>query len=157
MKTTKTITLFLTTFTILGLQACATAPDPAKVCTAEWITPRTDKAINRIESKTRKAVKNLVKLGEAYADGKTPGMFTMMRFRSSIDTLKTELTEGRGITDIKMLAKTCDNPEIITKAVREVFEKQGVSERVLSLMDDLKIFQDIIEENLDDMETLETL
>jgi hypothetical protein len=150
----KTLSLSLTCISIIGLSSCATTPDPAKVCTAEWITPRADKAVSRIESKTVKAIKSLRKLGDAYVDGKTPGMFTMMRFQSSVESLQKELTEGRGITDIKMLAKTCDDPDIMTKAVRNVFENQGISIKFMDIIEDMKIYRDIIQKNLKDLDAV---
>ena len=32
------------------LSACASVPDPAEICTAEWITPRATKAVDSIET-----------------------------------------------------------------------------------------------------------
>lgn len=144
--------IFLVPLLSLTLIGCATTPDPAKVCTAEWITPRAEKAVDRLESKTRSAIKPLKNVGEALTKGKSPNPFTMMRLSSSFDRLERELTEGRGIRDLKLLASTCDNPEIITKSLRSVFENQGVPSKALDFIESLKFYQDILRENLKDFE-----
>ncbi len=135
----------------LFLTACATTPDPAKMCTAEWISPRAEKAVSRIERKTRSAIKPIKSVGEALAEGKTPGVFTMMRLSSSFEKLEKELTEGQGIRDIKLLAKTCDDPDIISKAMRNVFENQGVSANVLDFIEGLDFYQAILRENFNEI------
>ena len=132
-----------------ALIGCATTPDPAKVCTAEWITPRAEKAIDRLESKTRSAIKPLKSVGESLAKGKSPNPFTMMRLSSSFDSLERELTEGRGIRDLKLLASTCNDPEIITKSLRSVFENQGVPSKALDFIESLQFYKDILRENLE--------
>lgn len=139
------------------LVGCATTPDPAKICTSEWISPRADKAVARLESKTRSAIKPLKSVGDSLAKGKSPNPFTMMRLSSSFDRLERELTEGRGIRDLKLLASTCDDPEIITKAMRDVFENQGVPTKALDFIENLEFYQNILRENLESLSNNSTL
>lgn len=143
--------------TTLVLMGCATTPDPAKICTSEWITPRAEKAVSRLENRTRSAIKPLKSVGESLAKGKTPGPFTMLRLSSSFERLEKELTEGRGIQDLKLLASTCDDPEIITKAMRDVFENQGVPTKALDFIENLEFYQNILRENLESLSNNSTL
>lgn len=143
---------FLTS-TSLFLIGCATTPDPAKVCTSEWIAPRAEKAVSRLESRTRSAIKPLKSVGESLAKGKTPGPFTMLRLSSSFERLEKELTEGSGIQDLKLLASTCDDPKIISKAMRDVFENQGISPKAFDFIENLGFYQNILRENLGGFES----
>jgi len=73
--TIKSIALAATT--CLMLSACATTPDPAKICTSEWIGARSDKAISRIETRSASSLKALKKASASWAQGKTPGPFQL--------------------------------------------------------------------------------
>ncbi len=133
------------------LSGCASTPSPEKICTTEWIAPRANHAIDRLETKTSKAVKTLKKAGVALLEGRKPGMFTMMRLSSAFEDIKYEFTDGPAMQDLKTLAKTCNNSEVITKSMRQVFENQGVSDKLLNFMESLPLYQDIIRENLRDL------
>lgn len=136
------------------LVGCTTTPDPAKVCTSEWIAPRAEKAISRIEKKTRPAMKAIKNVGESLAQGKSPNVFAMMNLTSSFESLEKELTEGRGIRDIKLLASTCNDPDILTKSVKGVFEKHGVSDKVLEYVENLDFYKRVLEENLETLKNM---
>ena len=95
---------------VVILQACATAPDPAKVCTSEWISARADKAIDQIESRTKSSMKTLVRAAESWAEGRKPGPFQLLSLSSSMRSLEKELLSGSGMRDLKTLASTCNSP-----------------------------------------------
>lgn len=116
---------------LLVLSACASTPDPAKVCTAEWIAPRTERAVDRIEKRSKSSIKSLVKASETLAAGKVPGPFQMLSLRRSISSLEKELTRGKGIRDLKTVARTCNKPEIVSDAMRDLMETAGVSDRFI--------------------------
>lgn len=140
---------------IFGLlaSACASTPDPAKICTADWITPRADRAVKRIESRAGKSIKALRKAGESWSKGKKPGFLTMMSLQNSLKNLETELTEGKGITDLRTLAKTCDDPQIVTKSVRTLFERQGVPQRLIDFVENSPIYERVLGDVLSEKET----
>lgn len=139
----------LLSLTSLLLIGCSTTPDPAKICTSEWIAPRAEKAISRIEKKTRPAIKAIMSVGESFAEGKSPNIFAMMNVRSSFESLEKELTQGRGIKDIKLLASTCNDPDLLQQSVRAVFEKHGISDKVLDSVENLDFYKRILEKNLE--------
>lgn len=135
-------------FSVLILSAsitgCATAPDPAKVCTSEWISKRSDKAINRIERKAGRSLKSLRKAGESWAKGKTPNPFQMLVLSNSLKSLEKELKNGQGIRDLKTLSATCNDPKIISDAMGGFLRKQGLPDNVITFIEGMGIYQDLI-------------
>jgi len=47
-----------------GLAGCATTPDPAEVCTAEWVQPRAALAIKELRRDTGRTIKSLARNAE---------------------------------------------------------------------------------------------
>ncbi len=130
---------------VLGLSACATTASPEKICTAEWVGQRSDKAMNRIESKAKPALRKLAKAAESWAKGKKPGPFQMMSLSSSVKSLTRELETGRGMRDLKTLSKTCNNPKIITGAMTKMMRENGLSESMINFVEGLPRYKDLIE------------
>jgi len=106
------------------LSACATTPDPAKVCTSEWIGARSDKAIDRIQTRSASSLKSLKRASSSWAKGKQPGPFQLLALSNSISKLKKELTNGAGVKDLRTLASTCNDPEIISTAMKDLLHRQ---------------------------------
>ncbi len=136
-------TLVLLAFPFI-LLACATQPDPAKVCTAEWIQPRTERAMNDIERTSSSAMKSLRKVGETYARGKTPGPLQLLRLSSSMKRLEREVKNGRGIRDLKTLARTCNDPSLITNSLTGFMKEQGLPDNMINFVTQLPVYQSII-------------
>lgn len=133
--------LAIAIFSTVMMTSCATTPDPAKVCTADWISVRSTKAVDRIERKAKPALRNLSKAAESWASGKTPGPFQMMALSSSVKSLTKELETGRGMRDLKTLAKTCNDPGLIKSAMTNVMRDNGLSEQMISFVEDLPIYE----------------
>lgn len=135
------LTLSILCFSISG---CATAPDPAKVCTSEWIGKRSDKAISRIERKASRSLKSLQKAGESWARGKAPNPFQMLMLSNSLKGLEKELKNGQGIRDLKTLSATCDDPKIISDAMGGFLRKQGLPDNIINFIEGMGIYQELI-------------
>lgn len=127
-----------------SIAGCATAPDPAKVCTSEWIGKRSDKAISRIESKAGRSLKSLQKAGKSWSKGKTPNPFQMLMLSRSLKGLEKELKNGQGIKDLKTLSATCDDPKIISDAMGGFLRKQGLPDNIIAFIEGMGIYQDLI-------------
>jgi len=67
--------------------------------------------VNKIERRAKSSLRTLSKVSETWASGKTPGPWQMFQFTRAIDKMKKELTKGQGISDLKIVAKTCNDPE----------------------------------------------
>lgn len=126
------------------LTACATTPDPAKVCTSDWISTRTDKAIDRIERRTSSSMKSLTTAAKSWSRGKKPGPFQMMALSGSLKSLEKELRHGRGMRDLKTLASTCDDPKIISGAMSNFMREKGLPENLINFIENMNIYQDLL-------------
>lgn len=126
------------------LSACASTPDPAEVCTAEWIAPRAERAVERIEKKAKRSIKALASASQTLAQGKTPGPFQSLTATLALSSLEKELKNGKGIQDLRTVAKTCNDPEIISDGMRDLLERQGVSDSFISQIESFGIYQDLI-------------
>ncbi|WP_026940770.1 hypothetical protein [Hellea balneolensis] len=136
--------LLIIALTALSLSACATAPDPEKVCTSEWISKRSDKAISRIEKKAVRSIKPLKKAGEKWAQGKTPNPIQLFMLSNSLKSLEKELKNGQGIKDLKMLSATCNDPKIISNAMDGFLRKQGLPDNIIKFIEGVGIYQQLI-------------
>lgn len=135
-----------TALSCLILSACATTPDPAKICTSEWIGARSDRALSRIETRSASSLKSLKRASRSWAAGKTPGPFQLLALSNSIGKLKKELTNGAGIKDLRTLASTCNDPEIISTAMRDLLGRQELPERFQSMIEQSPIFENLLQE-----------
>ena len=137
----------LISFAIIStsLASCATAPDPAKVCTSEWIGERSDKAISRIEKKASRTIKPLKKASEKWAQGKTPNPVQLFLLSNSLKNLEKELKNGQGIKDLKTLSATCNDPKIISDAMGGFLRKQGLSDNIINFIEGMGVYQELIQ------------
>lgn len=137
----------LISFAIIStsLASCATAPDPAKVCTSEWIGERSDKAISRIEKKASRTIKPLKKASEKWAQGKTPNPVQLFLLSNSLKSLEKELKNGQGIKDLKTLSATCNDPKIISDAMGGFLRKQGLSDNIINFIEGMGVYQELIQ------------
>jgi len=128
----------------LALTGCATAPDPAKVCTSEWIGERSDKAISRIQSKAGSSLKSLRKAGESWSKGNKPNFIQMALLSRSLKGLENELKNGRGMRDLKTVAATCNDPKIISDAMGSFMRKQGLPDNIINFIEGMGLYQELI-------------
>ena len=133
-------TLLLTT----AISGCATAPDPAKVCTSEWISERSDIAVSRIERKAKNTLKPLRNAGEKWAQGKQPNFIQMALLGASLKSLEKEVKNGQGIKDLKILSATCNDPQIISRAMDGFLRKQGLPDNVINFIESTGVYQELI-------------
>ena len=126
------------------VSACASTPDPAEVCSAEWITPRATKAVNKIEKRATSSIGTLRKASETLAKGKTPGLLQMIALNNALNKMKKELTNGQGIRDLKTVARTCNDPGIIKDSMRSLLERQGVSDSFIQTIESSPIYESLI-------------
>lgn len=68
-------------------------------------------------------------------------MFALTR---ALKKLEKELTQGQGIKDLKTVAKTCNDPEIISTSMRDLMQRQGVSDRLIGQIEGMPIYQNVI-------------
>ncbi len=143
--------LFLLAICGMLLTGCASTPDPAKVCTSDWISKRAGKAVADITGDTQGAVKSIRKVAGSYVEGKTPGPLQMFALSRSLKSLEKELTRGSGIRDLKTVAKTCNNPKIMTDGLTAFVDDMGLPPQMVRIVESLPQYRNIIESHLRDI------
>lgn len=129
---------------LIVLSACSTMPDPAEVCTAAWIEPRVDRSVERIETRLDKTLRAFRTVGESWMSGRTPGPIQMFRLSNAAKDLEKELTDGRGIRDLRLLASTCNDPDLIREQVYTLLDREGLPEPLLDFLDATGILEGLI-------------
>ncbi|MGJ8559471.1 MAG: hypothetical protein ACSHX3_04470 [Litorimonas sp.] len=130
---------------LIVLSACSTTPDPADVCTAAWIEPRVDRAVERIETRLDKTLRAFRTVGESWMTGRTPGPIQMFRLSNAAKSLEKELAEGRGVRDLRLLASTCNDPNLIREQVYTLLDREGLPQPLLDFLDATGILEGLIE------------
>lgn len=143
--------ILLLSLSCIILSGCASTPDPAKVCTSEWISGRSGKAVAEITKDTRGAVSSIQKAGNTYLGGKTPGPLQLFALSRSLKGLEKELTRGRGIKDLKTVAKTCNNPKILTDGLSSFVQGMGLPPQMMNIVQNLPQYRSLIETHLKDL------
>ncbi|MEM7727904.1 MAG: hypothetical protein AAF311_01370 [Pseudomonadota bacterium] len=126
------------------LYGCATSPDPAVVCSAEWIAPRADEAVELIEDKLGDSLSAFADVGESRIRGRSPGPIELLRLSNAAKSLEQELKDGRGIRDLRTLATTCDDPELIRSEILSLLGRQQLPERITEFLAGTGILDRII-------------
>ncbi len=109
--------------------------------------------MSRIEKRGKSSLKSISKASESWRKGDKPGPLTMLRLSNSLKSLEKELTNGQGIKDLRMLAKTCNDPQIVTKSVRTMLRRQGISDRFITFFESLPFYDKIMGDVMDDRGT----
>ncbi|GLQ20257.1 hypothetical protein ACFFUB_03060 [Algimonas porphyrae] len=120
---------------LLLLPACASTPDPAEICTAEWIEPRSERALDRIEKRAAKSIEAFKSVSETWLSGESPGPLQMYRLSRAFDALETELKSGPGSRDLRLLAATCSDPDFISEQVTALLERADIPDRMVLFLD----------------------
>ena len=132
--------------TPLMLSACASTPDPAKVCTAEWIAPRTTAAIDDIRDRTGSTMKSLQKVAQRYVEGRQPGPLQLLSLANSMKGLERELKNGSGMRTLKTVAGTCNDPAIITDSLTNVMQLEGLPQNMIDFVTSNPLYQSLVNE-----------
>ena len=117
MNSKTTLATILIIGSLSGLAGCATTPDPAEVCTAEWVQPRAARAIKELRRDTGRTIKSLARNAEKLQNGGSLSAWRAASMIGSVQKLATKIQRGRGVKDLKMLAATCDDPAILRDGV----------------------------------------
>jgi len=127
------------------VSACATAPNPAEICSADWVSLRADKAMTQFKRDTRPIFKNLRKLGDRAHDGRNIGPLQMYSLMNSMNRLARKFENGRAMKDMRLLASTCDDPDLIKTAMTDFMRDQGFSEQFITFLNGFDAYRNMLE------------
>lgn len=130
---------------MLLLSACASTPDPAEVCSAEWITPRATKAMSEFKKDTGSTFKTLKKVSEKLVKGDNIGPLQMFSVMNSINRLSNTFENGRAMKDMRTIANTCNDPNLIKTAMTNFMREQGIEEKFIQFLNGLQEYQKLLE------------
>ena len=68
----------------------------------------------------------------------------MIALNGAMNKMKKELTRGQGIKDLKTVAKTCNDPNIIKTSMHDLLERQGLSDNLIGWIENSPIYESII-------------
>lgn len=100
----------------------------------------------RIEKRAKSSIETLRDVSESWAQGKTPGPIQLFSLSRAMKSLENELTNGRGIRDLKTVARTCNDPDIISESMRDLLARQGVSDNLIAQIESTPIYQNLLDE-----------
>ena len=129
----------------LAISACTTVPDPAEVCSAEWIKPRAERAMSDFKKDTRPIFRKLKKSAKSLDNGKSLGPLQMLSLMNSINKLANKVENGRAIGDLRTLANTCDDPKLIQEAMTDFMRGQGINEKFISFLNTLPPYLEMLD------------
>lgn len=135
----------------LSVSACSTTPKAEDVCTSEWIQKRSFKAVDNIFDDTASTVKTLRKIGDRYAEGKSPSIFQMFSLAAKVKGLENELLRGSGVKDLKTVARLCNDPDILTDGFTQYVDRLEIPDQMRGFMESLPEFQNLIDYHLRDL------
>ncbi|MCF6220128.1 MAG: hypothetical protein L3J65_03360 [Robiginitomaculum sp.] len=133
-----------TLIAVMSLGACATAPTPAEICSAEWIAPRAERAMKDFKRDTTKTIRTFRKSADKLKDGGTLGPLQMFSMMNALSKLANKMENGRAMRDMRTLSETCNDPDLLKNAMNDFMREQGISEKFISFINDIDEYTKLI-------------
>ena len=89
-------------------------------------------------------MKTLTSVSKTYSEGKKPNLFQLLALSNAMNNMKKELTRGQGIKDLKTLAATCNDPNIIKDSMRDMMKRQGIDDSFIQRIETNPIYESLI-------------
>lgn len=131
--------------TTMLLPACATVPEPAEVCSSEWISPRANRAMAEFKNDARPVVRKLRKIGKKLESGGSFKPLAMFSLMNSLQNLGNKLEHGRAMRDMRTLATTCNDPTLIKNAMTDFLREQGIDEKFINFLNNFEAYTQLLE------------
>lgn len=136
---------------LLTTSACATQPKPEEICTAEWIKPRVDAAMQEFRANADDLLSQLKSSAE-----NTTGKDGASAMLGSVDVLVnlvklvTSFQGGQTFEDLNTLSKTCNDPDLVIHSFTSLLKEYDMPDSFISLLEQLNEFKAIAEESASD-------
>ena len=128
------------------MTGCATTPNAAEICTADWISARSDRAISRLESRAQSSLKTIRSAGQDWLAGKQPGPLRLLALSNALGKMRREVTQGAAVKDLRLLASTCNDPDIIKMAMFDLVDRQNLPDNFNNFIKTNPFFTEMIAE-----------
>ncbi|MFK7731328.1 MAG: hypothetical protein AB8B48_06870 [Pseudomonadales bacterium] len=136
---------------LLTTSACATQPKPEEICTAEWIKPRVDSAMQEFRGNADGILSQLKAAGE-----NTTGEDGAAAMLGSVDVLVnlvkliSTFQGGQTFEDLNTLSKTCNDPDLLIESFTGLLKEYDMPDSFISLLEQLNEFKAIAEDAVGD-------
>lgn len=148
----KQIKSLLVASLLLATSACATQPKPEEICTAEWIKPRADAAMQEFRGSADKILLQLRSAGEnTTGDDSASAMLGSVDVLVNLVKLITSFQGGQTFEDLNTLAKTCNDPDLVVQSFTDLLEEYDMPDSFISLLEQLNEFKAIAEDAANDI------
>ncbi|MEM7219197.1 MAG: hypothetical protein AAF515_12600 [Pseudomonadota bacterium] len=129
----------------LTLSGCASLT-PAEICSAQWIKPRADAAIDGFKTNADGALNALRRASEDIAtDGKL-GLARRAVVLVSLTRLVGQFRDGQALRDLRTLGQTCNDPDLALRAFTDVLGEYGAPQSAIDLLNEVETFRELLRE-----------
>lgn len=78
-------------------------------------------------------------------DGRNPGPLQMFRLSNAAKDLEAELKTGRGAKDLRLLAQTCNDSDLVRSSITTLLQREGLPPSLLNFLEATGILETVIE------------
>lgn len=132
---------------LVATSACATQPKPEEICTAEWMKPRVDSAMQEFRGSADDILAQLKSSAE-----NTTGEEGASAMLGSVDVLVnlvklvSSFQGGQTFEDLNTLSKTCNDPDLLIRSFTGLLKEYDMPDSFISLLEQLNEFKAIAED-----------
>ncbi len=134
-----------------AMAGCASTPDPAVVCSADWIKPRTDAALKEFTSSTSDTWEKLSKTGRRASKRGSLGLFERGKVLLSLTSLVNSFQNSQALEDLQLLGETCDDPDLAKNALVGTLEDYNVPLPYINLLNEIEGFMKLLDSTADEL------
>ena len=127
------------------VSACATTPSAEEVCSADWIKPRTDAALQEFKNSTQDTWKKLSSTGKRASKRGSLGLIEKASVLLSLTSLVNSFQNSQALEDLQLLGKTCNDPDLVKNALVGTLEEYNVPDAYINLLNELDGFLKLLE------------
>ena len=129
---------------LMALSACETA-NPLVVCSADWISWRTDRAMQEFGRSSTSSLKTIRQVSRDY---QTTGKFNAVQLISlanALNNLITDFRQSQALRDIQTLQNTCNDPTILKLAFTRFLYDQGAPQSLIDFLNEMDQYQRLLD------------
>lgn len=132
---------------LLTTSACATQPKPEEICTAEWIKPRVDTAMQEFRSNADDILAQLKSSAENTSrEDSASTMLGSVDVLVNLVKLVSSFQGGQTFEDLNTLSKTCNDPDLVIQSFTGLLKEYDMPDSFISLLEQLNEFKAIAED-----------
>lgn len=117
----------------LVMTGCAT-PTPAEICSTEWISQRTDRAMAEFERDVRPMMRTFRRAARATENGNV-GALLSIRLIDAVTKMGERLESSQALQDVRLVGETCNDPDLWLTTLSGFMSDQGAPQQVIDMLE----------------------